>query len=109
MAREGATSDRTAVESDALGPGVRHGVDNRERERVSGHWENPSRESSGVGDKEGGPKASGVVEKSRGDHQGVLGGVDSPKGNDIPGVEELPRGCKNSGVTLEGYGIPGVD
>ena len=47
--------------------------------------------------------------KSRGDCQGVGGGVDSPKGTDTPGVEELPWGDETSGVSPEGDGVLGLD
>ena len=58
-------------------------------------------------DKEGSLKASNVAENPEGDHQGVVGGVESLRGTDTPGVEELPQGDKTSGVTLNGDGIPG--
>ena len=37
------------------------------------------------------------------------GEVESPRVVITPGVEELPREDGNSGVTLEGNGVPGVD
>ena len=37
------------------------------------------------------------------------GGVKLPRGTDTPGVEELPRGYKISGVTIKGDGVPGTD
>ena len=43
------------------------------------------------------------------DSQRVVGGVDSPRGTDTPVVEEFPRGCKTSVVTLEGNRMPGAD
>ena len=67
---------------------------NREWERVAGWRENPAGEYSGVGDGEGGSKASRVTENPGGDRQGVGGGVELPRGTDTPGVEELPRGIK---------------
>ena len=81
----------------------------RGRERVSSRRETPAGESSGVGYGEGGCKASGVAENPWGDRQGVGGGVESPRGTDNPGVEELPRGDKTSGVTPEGDVVPGAD
>ena len=51
-------------------------------------------EYSGVGNGEGGHEASRVAENHRRDRQGVGGKVESPKGINTPGVEELPRGDK---------------
>ena len=76
-----------------------HGAKKRGRERVSGQRENPAGKSSRVGIKEGDPEASGVAENPRGDCQGFVGGVELPRGIDTPGVEELLRGGKTSGVT----------
>ena len=81
----------------------------RGRGRVSSRQETPAGESSGVGYGEGGCKASGVAKNPRGNCQGVGGGVESPRGTDNPGVEELPRGDKTSGVTPEGNRVPGAD
>ena len=50
-----------------------------------------------------------MAENPGGDRQGVGGGVEFPRGNDTPGVEELPRGYKTSGGTPEGNIIPGED
>ena len=80
-----------------------------ERERVSEQRGNLSRNSLGVRYREGVHEASGVAENPRGDCQGVGGGVESPSGTNTPGVEELPRGDKSSGVTLEGNGVTGSD
>ena len=62
-----------------------------------------------MGFREGGPEASGVVEKPWGDCQVVGGGVESPRGTNTPGVEELPWGNQTSGVTIEGDKVPGED
>ena len=48
------------------------------------------------GAEKGGPKASRVAENPRGDHQGVGGRVELPRGIDTPGIEELPQGDKTS-------------
>ena len=65
---------------DAAGAGGSNGAESRERERVSGQWENPAGKSSGIRDGEGGPKASGVAENPEVDCQGVGGGVELPRG-----------------------------
>ena len=44
-----------------------------------------------------------------GGRQGLGGGVQLPRGNDNPGVKELPQGDKTSRVTFEGNGVPEVD
>ena len=77
--------------------------------RVTGRRENLAGESSGGGNREGVPKTSGVAEKPRGGCQGVGGGVESPQGIDTPGVEDLPREDKTSGVPTKGEGVPGED
>ena len=64
-------------------------------------------ESSGVKDKEGGCKASGLAENSRAYPKGVQGGVELSQGIDTPGVAELPRGDKTPGVTTAGEGVTG--
>ena len=66
-------------------------------------------ESSGVEDKEGDCKASGVTENLQGYRQGVVGGVQLPQGTGTPGVSKLPQGDKNPGVTTVGEGVPGGD
>ena len=55
--------------------GGRHGAEKQERERVASRRENPYGKSSGVGDREGDPKASRVAEIPGGDRQGAVGGV----------------------------------
>ena len=65
-----------------------------ERERVDGRWENPAGKSSGVGSREGRPKASGVPENSGGDCQGVGGGVESSRGINTPEWKSFPGGTK---------------
>ena len=62
--------------------------------------------SPGVGDEEGGCKASGVVEKSQGSRQGVGGGVKSAQGNDTPVVTELSQRDKTPRVTTPGASKP---
>ena len=44
-----------------------------------------------------------------GGRQGVRGGVESPQGIDIPGLDELPLGDETPGVATEGEGVPGED
>ena len=41
--------------------------------------------------------------------QGVGGGVESPQGINIPGVEEFPQGDKTTRETTEGDGVPVED
>ena len=96
----GAIFDTTAVEADAAGSGGCHRSEKRENERDYVWRENPAGESSGVGEGEGGPKASGVAENPRGGCHGVGMGVDFLRGTDTPGVEELTWGYKTSGVNL---------
>ena len=56
------------------------------------------------------PEASRVVENLGEDCQEVVGrGVEFPRGNNTPVVEELPRGDKNFGVILESDDVPGAD
>ena len=61
-----------------------------------------------MGSRDGGPKASGVVENPGGDRQGVRGGVELPRGTNTPRVEELPGGG-GSGVIPEGNRVPRED
>ena len=63
----GATADTTSEDAAAACVGFRHWAGRGERARVSSWQENPAGESSGVGNQEGGHKASGVAENSRGD------------------------------------------
>ena len=56
------TRKATSAATDEAGSGGRHGARSGERERVAGRRENPAGESSGVGFREGGPKAYGVAE-----------------------------------------------
>ena len=109
MAGRGDTWDVTSEDAGGAGAGGRHGVKQGERERVDGCWENPAGKSSGVGSREGRPKASGVPENSGGDCQGVGGGVELPRVTDTPGVEEFPRWDETSVVTLKGNGLLGTD
>ena len=53
-----------------------------------------------------GPKAFGIAENPRGDCQGVGGKVESPRGTNTPGVEELPQGDETSRVTPKGNIVP---
>ena len=71
--------------------------------------ENPSGESSGVRDREGGPEAPRVAENPGGGRHVVGGGVKLPRGTNNPGVEELPWGDETSGGTLESEKVPGED
>ena len=71
----GTTSEVTAVEADVATAGGRYESENWEREKISGQREKPADKSSGVGDGEGGPKASGVAENPNEDRQRVRGGV----------------------------------
>ena len=50
-----------------------------------------------------------MAENPGGDCQGVEGEVESPRGIDTPGVEELPWGDETSRVTPEGDGVAGAD
>ena len=52
---------------------------------------------------------SRVAENPGGYCQGVGGGVQLPGGINTPGVEELPVGDENSGVTPKGDRVPGAD
>ena len=97
----------TSEAADKAGAGGRHRAKPGESERVSGRWESPAGESSRVGGSEGGRKASGMEEKPREDCQGVGGRFESPRDIDTPGLEELPQGDETSGVTPEGYRVPG--
>ena len=99
----------TSEDADAAGAVGHHGAKKRVRERVSGRRENPADNSLGVGIREGGPEASGVAETPGGDLQGVGGVVDSPRGIDTPGVEELSRWEENSIVTPKGDVVLGAD
>ena len=47
-----------------------------------------------------------MEENLGGDCQGLRGGVKLTRGTNKAGVEEFPRGDKNSGVTPEGDGVP---
>ena len=87
-----ANSDATSKHVDTTGAGGCHGAEKRETERVSGQQENRAGESSGVGNREGGPEASVVAENPGGDRQGVGGEVQLPRGTDTPGVENLSQG-----------------
>ena len=58
---------------------------------------------------ERGPKASIVAENPGKECQGVLGRVESPRGVDTPGMEELPQGYETSGVNPEGDVVPGAN
>ena len=62
-----------------------------------------------MGGSEGAREASGVAENPVGNCHGVGGGVESPRGINIPGVEELPRGDNTSGVTPKGNRVLGED
>ena len=86
----GATSDATPEYTAAAGAGGYHGAGKRDREKVSCRQEKSADKSSGVGEEEGGPKASRVEENPRRDRQGVGGGVESPRGTNTHGVEEFP-------------------
>ena len=66
-------------------------------------------ESPGVGDEEGGRKASGVAEKPRGSRQGVGGGVELPQGADTPKVATVPQRDKTPGVTTARASKPRED
>ena len=99
VASGGITTDVTSEDVDTTGPVGRNGAENRERKNVSGWRENPADESSGVGTTEGGPKASGLAGNPRGGCHGVGGGVELLQGINTPGVEELPQGDENPGVT----------
>ena len=101
--------EATIEDADGAGEGVRNGTEKREREGVSGRWENTSVKTSRVEETEGDPEASGVAGTPGVDRQGVVGGVESTKGIDTHEVGELPWGDKTSGVTLEGDGVPGTD
>ena len=94
---------------DGAGEGGHHGAENREKEGVAGRRDNPSGYPSGVGETEGGSKASIVDLNPGGGRQGVGGGVELPQVIDTPGVEELPQGEETSGVTLEGGVVLGAD
>ena len=61
---------------------------------------NPTGESSKMGERVGAPEASGVAENPGGYCQEVGGGVESPRDTNTPGVQELPRRVKTSGLTL---------
>ena len=91
MTRRGATLYTTPDDVGAVGAGGRHGAGKRDRKRVARQRENLAGNSYGVGEGEGGGEASGVAENPRGDFQVVGGGVESPRGTNIPRVEELPR------------------
>ena len=62
-----------------------------------------------MGEIEGGPKAYGVAKNPRGNRQGVGGGVDSPRGTNIPRVEEFPWRDEIYGVNLKGDRVWGED
>ena len=76
----GATLDATFEDADAERSGSRHRT-----EKGKGR-DFPSGKSSRVRDREGGPKASKLTEKTRGDLQGLGVGVESPRGTDTPVV-----------------------
>ena len=54
-------------------------------------------------------KAFRVAENLGGELRGVGGEVRLPRDTNTPGVKEIPRQEKTSGVTLEGNGVPGAD
>ena len=105
MAGRGDTGKASsAATNKARAQGI-HGARPENRERSGGRQENQARETLGVrgdnrgreasrvfqessvvGDKEGGSKASGVAENPQVSRQGVGGGVDSPQGTNTPGV-----------------------
>ena len=60
-------------------------------------------------DREGSRETFEVSENPGRDRQGVGGVVESLRVTDTPVVEEFPRGCKTSVVTLEGNRMPGAD
>ena len=122
------TRKASSAATGKVGAGGRHAARPEQRGRLAGRQENPASESSevrgddsgreafvvahkspGVGEEEGGSKASRVVENPRGYRQGVGGGVESPQGTDTPGVADFPRGDETPGVTTAGEGVPGED
>ena len=103
----GTTSDTTSEDTDTSGPGGRYWAGRRKWERVTSRQEKPDGKSSGVGEGEGIPKAPGVAENTRGiAREWGWGEVELLRGIDKPGVEELPRGEKTSGLTLKGNKVP---
>ena len=127
-AGRGDTGDATSATADEAGSGGHHWARTATRERVAGRQENPDGESyevggggevretyrvaskpSGVRGDGGGSEAYGVAEKSRRDHQGVGGGVESPQGIDTPAVDALPWGDETPGVATEDEGVTGED
>ena len=69
-AGRGSSSDATSKNVDSAEAGGHHGAEKRDRDRVARRRENPARASYGVGEREGGPKASGVEENHRGETPG---------------------------------------
>ena len=128
MARGGDTRKYPSVTAGEAGVRSRHGARPEQRGRFAGWWENLAGKSSGVrgddrgrkasgvaheysglGEKEGGCEASGVVENQQGYRQGVGGGGDSPQGTSTSGVAELPRGDETPRVTTAGDEVPGEE
>ena len=68
-----------------------------------------SGDSSGAGEVEGTPKASGVMQNPGGDCQGVGEGVESLRGTKTHGLEELSQRDKTSSVTLKGDRVMRTD